>query len=128
MISRIVLALDDSPPSLAALDVAIDLAAGWHAEIIAVFVHESPSDAQEAVADHAAAVARDAGVAFVEVHLKGQPFEAVLEEARRRDADLIVVGRSDRRRPGSPHVGSQTEHVLEFTDRPVLVVPFGGRE
>ena len=53
----------------------------------------------------------------------GDPFRMILDEADRWDADLIVMGRSDRRGPSSPYLGSETAHVLEFTDRPVLVVP-----
>ena len=123
MINRIVVAVDDSPPALAAARLAIELAKGWHAEIVAVFVREVATDRGDAILGHAAAMARDANVTLVTIDTEGQPFEAVLDEARRCDADLIVIGRSDRRRPGAPHVGSQTEHVLEFADRPVLVVP-----
>jgi nucleotide-binding universal stress UspA family protein len=46
-----------------------------------------------------------------------------VDRADEWDADLIVVGRSDLRRPGQPYVASQTEHVLEFTRLPVVVVP-----
>ena len=38
-------------------------------------------------------------------------------------ADLIVMGKTDRRATGRPYVGSQTEHLLEFTRIPVVVVP-----
>ena len=38
-------------------------------------------------------------------------------------SDLIGMGRSDMRRPDGRYVGSQTEHLLEFTDSPVVVVP-----
>ncbi len=54
-----------------------------------------------------------------------QPYEAVLDTAIDWHADLIVMGRSDRRATGRPYVGSQTEHVLEFTHVPVVVVPEG---
>ncbi|MDH5237972.1 MAG: universal stress protein, partial [Acidimicrobiia bacterium] len=53
----------------------------------------------------------------------GHPFEVLLAVAEEWQADLIVMGRSDNRRPGVPYVGSQTEHLLEFTPIPVLVVP-----
>ena len=126
MIARILVAVDDAPPGLAAARLAIELAKGWHAEIVAVFVREDgPTGA--ALLGHVEAMARDALVALVALEVEGQPFEVVLDEARRHDVDLIVMGRSDRRRPGTPYVGTQTEHVLEFTDRPVLVVPPDGR-
>jgi len=47
----------------------------------------------------------------------------VLAAATQWGADLIVMGRSDKRPTGRPYVGSQTEHLLEFTDTPVVVVP-----
>jgi hypothetical protein len=35
-----------------------------------------------------------------------------------------VIARSQRRRrTGDPYVGSETAQVLEFTEKPVLVVP-----
>ncbi len=63
------------------------------------------------------------GVVCRTVTRDGEPFRRILEEADTWDADLIVMGRSDRRGPSSPYLGSETAHVLEFTDRPVLVVP-----
>ena len=50
-----------------------------------------------------------------------------LEQSRTWPADLIVLGRSDRPGPGEPYVGAETRRVLEFADRPVLVVPGGGQ-
>ena len=45
-------------------------------------------------------------------------------EAQAWAADLTVMARSQRRhRAGDPYVGSETAHVLEFTEQPVLVVP-----
>ncbi len=48
----------------------------------------------------------------------------LLRVAQQWHADLIVMGRSDKRRPGVPYVGNQTEHLLEFASVPVLVVPY----
>jgi nucleotide-binding universal stress UspA family protein len=73
---------------------------------------------------HVAALAVLAGVDAVTTRRDGgQPFDVILDHADEWDADLIVVGRSDLRRPGQPYVASQTEHVLEFTRLPVVVVP-----
>jgi hypothetical protein len=44
-------------------------------------------------------------------------------QARFWPADLVVMGRSDRHGPSSPYLGGVTEHVLEFANCPVLVVP-----
>jgi hypothetical protein len=38
-----------------------------------------------------------------------------------------VIGRTGRRGPASPLLGSLAAHVLEFAERPVLVTPAGDR-
>jgi nucleotide-binding universal stress UspA family protein len=78
-----------------------------------------------AILRHVEALAMTAGVTATvsTVPDGGRAFEALLDVAHEWQADLIVMGRSDKRRPGGPYVGSQTEHLLEFTDIPVLVVP-----
>ncbi len=123
MIDRILVAVDDSPTALAAASMAIDLAATQHARLHLVTVTDGQHDAARAL-HHVTALARRA-------HLEprttttegGQPFEALLRVAADWGADLIVMGRSNRRRPGAPYVGTQTEHLLEFTHIPVLIVP-----
>jgi nucleotide-binding universal stress UspA family protein len=71
-------------------------------------------------------VAQLAGAAAVPVQtalIDGNAAPCILEQARAFAADLIVVGRSALPGAGQPYVGSQTRHVLEFADGPVLVVP-----
>jgi nucleotide-binding universal stress UspA family protein len=74
---------------------------------------------------HVSAIARDAGVrsTFAVVPDRQEAYEALLDAALARNADLVVMGRSDKRASGRPYVGSQTEHLLEFTHVPVVVVP-----
>lgn len=123
MIERILVAVDDSAPALAAAAVATGLAEDWGAELHFVAVTEPEHPAAVAVA-HAVRRARDAGLEpRASITDGGPPFEVLLEVAKEWRADLIVMGRSDSRRPGVPYVGSQTEHLLEFADVPVLVVP-----
>jgi nucleotide-binding universal stress UspA family protein len=66
---------------------------------------------------------RPAGWEIETRQLGGEPARHILTEARGWPADLIVIGKSGGRQLGEPYVGSQTAHVLEFADRPVLVVP-----
>jgi nucleotide-binding universal stress UspA family protein len=139
---RVLVAVDDSPAALTAIDVAVSLAADSGAALRAVAVTEDgalaatldelrPTDGAEsriagaahAVLGHIARLATERGVALETAQLTGEPFRAILDEARRWHADLIVMGRSDRRGPASPYVGSEVEHVLEFCQTPVLVVP-----
>ena len=123
MTQRIIVAVDDSAAGLAAASAAVEFAGDQAAALCFVTVREPGIDPTP-IFDHADKLARRAGFEARSIVLEhGPPFEAVLSEAHRQQADLIVMGRSDKQRPGAPHVGSQTGHVLEFTDIPVLVIP-----
>jgi nucleotide-binding universal stress UspA family protein len=123
MMDRILVAVDDSAPSLAAARYAIELARAHPAELRFTMALEPGRDT-DAVLRHVQTLATNAGLVTTTATCNGAPaFDALLAEAQRWHADLIVMGRSDMRRPGMRYVGSQTEHVLEFTEIPVLVVP-----
>lgn len=123
MIERILVAVDDSAPALAATSFAAELARTVSAELRCIAVVEPGRD-PDVILRHVAALARIADVeASTEAIAGSQPFEVVLAAAADWGADVIVMGRSDKRPTGRPYVGSQTEHVLEFTDVPVIVVP-----
>jgi nucleotide-binding universal stress UspA family protein len=136
---RVLIAVDDSVESLAAARRGAQLAAGWQSTVRLITVvadgaveatTETTPEARRAEAtkllDH---VIRDVRAAGVEPHKVdvvvrfGEPFRQILEEAHTWHADLIVVAVSRRVGLRSPYVGSQTEHVLEFAECPVLVVP-----
>ena len=143
MITRILLAVDDSPGALAAARVAVDLAARLGARLRVVNVvqdgrlaetleaasgspglRERRGSAAAALLDHVGELARRSGVAVETCQLEGSPARRILDEAQAWAADLTVMARSQRRhRAGDPYVGSETAHVLEFTEQPVLVVP-----
>jgi nucleotide-binding universal stress UspA family protein len=141
MIGRILLAVDDSPDGLAAARTAITLAASLAAQLRAVHVlvdgdldralaavHAGNVRARRnlgatAVLDHVARRAAQAGVDAETVSLAGEPARCILDEARTWVADLIVMGRSDFPGTGQPYVGGEVQHVLEFAEQPVLVVP-----
>ena len=124
MTIRALVAIDDSTPALAAAALAIELATGQPFEINFTTVSEPGSNA-DAILGHVANLAAKAGVsATLTTTDDGKPFEAILATAARWNADVIIIGRSDIRRPGQPYVGSQTEHLLEFTRLPVVVVPY----
>lgn len=127
MMDRVLVAVDDSGPALAAAEFAIKIALTRPIELHFVTVRELGRDAV-AVLRHVEAMATKSGVmASTAVCEDGHPFDALLDVATRWGANLIVMGRSDMRRPGARYVGSQTEHLLEFTDIPVLVVPIPGQ-
>jgi nucleotide-binding universal stress UspA family protein len=76
--------------------------------------------------DHVAREAHAAGLdeAHVETTVvAGEAFACILHEAQAWKAELIVMAVSHRDALRSPYVGSQTEHVLEFAECPVLIVP-----
>jgi len=123
-IERILVAVDDSPPALAAAVRAVELARAVGARLNVVTVTDAGRD-PAVVLRHVAELARQAGVDTVvtSLHDTHHPYEALLDVAIDWDADLVVMGRSDKRPSGRPYVGSQTEHLLEFSPVPVLVVP-----
>lgn len=128
---RVLVAVDDSPESLEAARIAGRLAAGWHAAIRLLTVVPNDADAAGRKAatrllNHVAFAVSQAGIArsTIETTVRtGEPFRGILDEARAWPADLIVMAVSDRRGLRSAYVGSETEHVLEFAQCPVLVVP-----
>jgi nucleotide-binding universal stress UspA family protein len=124
MMKRILVAIDDSSPALAAAALAIELASTPTTALRFVTVIEPGRD-PDAILRHVRGLARDRGISptLSAVDDGDTAFEAILIVAQEWRADLIVMGRSDKRRPGGHYVGSQTEHLLEFTDIPVLVVP-----
>lgn len=123
MMERILAAVDDSGPALAAADLAIQVAKSWDAEVLFLAVAEDGLDL-EPILRHVLGLAAEHSVTATGATRQGMPpFEAILAEADRWGAELLVMGQSDKRHPGGPYVGSQTEHVLEFSALPVLIAP-----
>jgi nucleotide-binding universal stress UspA family protein len=139
---RVLVAVVDSPASLAAARAAVDLAARLHGELRAVHVlvdgdvstllgkvsgqgrmTERRGSAAVAVLRHVADLAGRAGVPVTTVQAEGDVAARILDEVRDWPADLVVLGRTTRRGAGDPYIGIETQRVLEFCDRPVLVVP-----
>lgn len=65
---------------------------------------------------------RERGVGVESLFVRGKAIESILEEARRMDAEMIVVG-SQRSGGLSRLLGSTSEGVLRGARCPVLVVP-----
>ena len=131
---RVLFAVDDSVESLAAARYGARLAAGWNAAVrILTVVPDGPAEKDAArraqagqLVEHVVRDMHSAGIAAEKIDTvvrAGEAFRCILEEARAWRADLIVMAVSHRTGLRSPYVGSQTEHVLEFTECPVLVVP-----
>ena len=140
--SALLLCVDGSAASLAATRVAIRVAKDLDATLHAIFVVEDGGlaarvdraidgsgsgeqllDSGEALLARTRVQAEAAGVAFEGTIAGGEPFERILETAERIRPDFVVMGRRGRRGPGRALLGSEVEHVLEFSEWPVIVVP-----
>lgn len=136
------LCVDGSAAATAATRVAIALARETARPLYALHVLEDSGlavlvdrarDGHDARVDQVAtgaaldtrvrAMATDAGIEVVWSEAEGRPFEQILERARALQPEYIVMGRAGRRGPGRALLGSQVEHVIEFTEWPVIVVP-----
>lgn len=141
MTARFLLVVDDSAAALHAARVAIDLAAATHGTLTLVTVVEDHVlDAQlraaaipdaagrrargaMAMVNRVAALAAHQGVPAETEVLSGHGAEQVLAAVGRCGADVIVVAREPRLPAGSRPPPVNVEHLLEFADKPVLVVP-----
>jgi len=134
---RLLVCVDGSRASLEAARVAIDLARRWGSQLRAVYVVEnaevdgSPEadltarlrESGRAILSRIAAIGGEQGVNVGQGLLEGVPFDTILDDARAWKADMVIMGRTGRTGPGRALLGSEAERVLEFTDRPVLIVP-----
>jgi len=139
MIQQILIAWDGSPPARYALDLAIDLARRYEAELVAASVAHSPAHA-ETEADRVESV--DAARAYLEETLKavadraervGVPLEHVIIEgdhpaddllhyAHEHGVDLVVVGHHRNRRPGRFLLHGLAERMIANAEMPIVVV------
>jgi nucleotide-binding universal stress UspA family protein len=137
MVTHVLVAVDDTPAAFAGARLAIDLArlAGATVDVVAVVPTSGPAQEQDAqrlgrleqaltaALTHVARAAAEAGVPVRTTLRRGDPASGILDRAREAGADIVVIGRSGRPRPGQPFLGSQTRRVLEFAETPVVVVP-----
>jgi nucleotide-binding universal stress UspA family protein len=144
MTHRMLVTVDDTTESLRAAATAARLCVDLHAQVRVLTVIEDDQVGEEldratgpqslerrrqAATNLLEFVRRlicDEGVEPSRIEVKqamGEPFHAILDEARSWPADMIVMAVSDEHRVRSNYVGSVTEHIIEFSACPVLVVP-----
>ncbi len=134
---KILVATDDSESGRHALDEALELAASTGAAVTILYVRHTPlpvlgdpfyqralsaelRKANETVTI-AAAVAHEMDVEAETEVLEGEPADRILELARMRDVDLIVVGSRGLGPLTGALLGSVSREVVHRADRPVLV-------
>ena len=138
-VKTILVPLDGSPLGELALTPAVDLARDKGARLILLRAAEAhtlvadPTEAQVAAVreaeDYLAAVRARGAAAITEVETSvwyGPPAEAIVEAARYRGADLIVMSSHGRSGLGRLVLGSVAEMVLRATPTPILLIRAGG--
>jgi nucleotide-binding universal stress UspA family protein len=137
VMERVLIACDGSDGSREALEQGLELARAAEAAATLVYVRHAPLPlvgdpfyeralSRELrrgrdVLDEARAVAAAEGVAAETELLEGDPAERIVELARLRGADLIVVGCRDRGAIAEALLGSVSRAIVHDADRPVLV-------
>jgi nucleotide-binding universal stress UspA family protein len=139
-IKRIVVGLDGSPQSEAALRWAIEMAKGMEAHVTAVYAIDLPPLFPEPYAtplqfdegwreamrveleNHWCSGLRDAGVRYEAVMEDGRAASVITRVAEAEDADIIVVGRRGRGGIAELLLGSTTHELVLRSPIPVLVV------
>jgi nucleotide-binding universal stress UspA family protein len=118
-------AIDESPDADRVVASASTFArsiAGGELHIVHV-VPAAPTAGARAYVDRRAREASATAGVPVTGHLnEGQPARAIVQTAASIDADLVIVGSHDHRRPAGWRLGSVSEKVAARTACPVLVV------
>lgn len=142
MYRHLLVPIDDSEPSVAAVGQAVEFARTTGARV--TFMTVQPQDGASdpgagpkpgAVADDARAIlaraeaaARAADIEFDSLLARGnRPYEAIIDVAEQKGCDLIFMASHARRQIANPGPGSQTREVLARARVPVLVTAVENR-
>jgi nucleotide-binding universal stress UspA family protein len=142
-LNRILLATNFRPSSIAATQVARELAARTGAELHAVYVigdyfeqisvlfpeggHSALSRLRTQVQERMASFSREGSTRTVTHIIEGRPYAEIVRAAAETEADLIVIGTSVHASVfgGAPVLGPEIERVVRNAPCPVLSVPSG---
>ena len=137
---QIVIATDGSPSALEAVDVGLELAQEQGADVTFVHVtpadtyrvarlgpghpmpHDVPIDESETALAAAEEAAKEVGVAYALERVSGDAVDTIVAVAKRKNADLIVVGSRGLGPVKAALLGSVSRGVLDDAKRPVLIV------
>ncbi len=133
---------DGSQPALQAGKVAIRLAASHNSALTFVYVVDDSVAAELASTskknekqieqdledsghhslDYLCRMASEAGLSANEIIRRGDPCDEIINEAKEKDVDLIVIGQVGTKGLRRVLIGCVTERVIEYANCPVLVV------
>jgi len=131
-IARLMVATDLTERSQRAFERAIELKSQAGATVTLLHAvepglfpaigEERYADAEDFLRDQIAALPEEkrAGVAC-DIRV-GEPFTTIIDEAHRRNAELIILGQPAKGSLKELFVGMTTERVVRYSDLPVLVV------
>ncbi|GAD51977.1 universal stress protein [Halarchaeum acidiphilum MH1-52-1] len=136
MIDTVVVATDGSESVQRAIEVALDLAARFDADVHALSVVDTgevettPDDLRAEMADALSERAEDALTDVVErtdrpvttAVREGRPSDEVLAYVRETDADVVATGTRGRHGENRLLIGSVAERVVRSSPVPVLTV------
>ncbi|PHQ37528.1 universal stress protein UspA [Halorubrum persicum] len=141
MFDTIVVATDGSDSVRRAVDVAVDVAVRFDAEVHALYVVDSGEvestpdevrdDLRDALDDHGedaleqvtdAAIARDADLDITSEVREGRPAPEIAGYAREVDAGVVAMGTRGRHGENRFLIGSVAERVVRTCPIPVLTV------
>ena len=138
MFQKIVVAIDGSPASEKALAAAVDLAAHYQADLVALGVAEVPEvvgmvdevdEVRQQAEGHfrrlgeaAVAYARSRGVRLRSVVLRGHAADAIVRYAEAEGAHLVVLGQHGHSRIARFFLGSTSDRVSEHAPCTVMIV------
>ena len=133
-VARLLVATDLTERSQRAFERAIELKSQAGATATVTLLHavepglfpaigeERYADAEDFLRDQIAALPEEkrAGIAC-DIRV-GEPFTTIIDEAHRRNAELIVLGQPAKGGLKELFIGTTTERVVRYSDLPVLVV------
>lgn len=120
----ILIATDGSKYSELAAREAVYIAKGCESKLIAVSVASSEAEVKESQdnVNKVRDMAEREGVKAEILTVTGRPYEAIVETAKNKNADLIIVGSHGKTGLERLLMGSVTERVIGLTEVAVLVV------
>jgi nucleotide-binding universal stress UspA family protein len=121
---RLLVAIDGSPCSEAAWRQAFLLSTTWFSHLLAVSVAPREAELPEVqeILQKVQTEADRKGIPLDTLVLRGTPSEAIIQAARARGTDLLILGSHGRRGLTRLIMGSVTEQVIGQARCPVLVV------